>query len=79
MIAANLTSTSEITAYVKDQFWQPITSKNVAYSVDGSDGAHFDGADSNPDSTDSNGKSNITLISGNTAREVKVTAVVEQA
>lgn len=79
MIAANLTSTSEITAYVKDQFWQPITSKNVTYSVDGSDGAHFDGADPNPDSTDSNGKSNITLISGNTAREVKVTAVVEQA
>lgn len=79
MIAANLTSTSEITAYVRDQFWQPITSKNVTYSVDGADGAHFDGADPNPDSTDSNGKSNITLISGNTAREVKVTAVVEQA
>jgi hypothetical protein len=78
MIAANLTSTSEITAFVKDQFWQPIVAKNVTYSVDGSDGAHFDGSDPNPDNTDGDGKSNITLISGNTAREVKVTAVVEQ-
>ena len=79
MIAANLTSTSEITAFVKDQFWQPVTSKGITYAVDGTDGAHFDGADPNPDNTDSDGKSNITLISGNTAREVKVTAVVEQA
>jgi len=79
MIAANLTSSSLITAFVKDQFWQPITSKAVTYSVDGTDGAHFDGADPNPDNTDSDGKSTITLLSGNTAREVKVTAVVEQA
>ena len=78
MIAANLTSTSLITAFVKDQFWQPVTSKNITYTIDGSDGAHFDGADPNPDNLDGDGKSNITLISGNTAREVKVTAVVEQ-
>ena len=76
MIAANLTSTSLITAFVKDQFWQPIESKNITYSVDGSDGAHLVG--SNPDTLDSDGKSTITLMSGNTAREVKVTSVVEQ-
>ena len=76
MIAANLTSTSLITAFVKDQFWQPIESKNITYSVDGSDGAHFVG--SNPDTLDADGKSTITLMSGNTAREVKVTSVVEQ-
>jgi hypothetical protein len=78
MIAANTTSTSLITALVKDQFWQPpITSKTVTFSVDGTDGANLD-PPSGEDTTDADGKANITLESGSTAREVKVTAVVEQ-
>ena len=76
IIAANLSSTSLITALVKDQFWQPITSRAVTYSVDGSDGAQI--LPPNPQNTNTDGKSTATLQSGNTAREVKVTAVVEQ-
>ena len=76
IIAANLSSTSLITALVKDQFWQPIIARAVTYAVDGSDGAQI--LPPNPDNTNTDGKATATLQSGNTAREVKVTAVVEQ-
>jgi len=76
IIAANEISTSTITAYVRDQFWNPIDGRSVTYSVDGSDGADIISA--NPSNTNVDGRSTATLRSGNTAREVQITAVVEQ-
>ena len=76
VIAANEVSTSNITAYVKDQFWNPVVGRAVTYSVDGSDGAVIVG--SNPVNTNADGRSTTVLKSGDEAREVKITAVVEQ-
>ncbi|GAG48937.1 unnamed protein product, partial [marine sediment metagenome] len=74
IIAANEISTSEIAAIVKDQFLQPITSRFVTFTEDDSKGSITD----SPVNTDSNGKAQTTYVSGNEAREVKITAVVEQ-
>jgi len=76
IIAANEVSTSNIVAYVRDQFWNPISGRAVTYSVNGSDGAQIISA--NPINTNVDGRSTATLRSGDEAREVQVTAVVEQ-
>jgi len=73
-IAANTISTAGITAMVKDQFLLPIPSRLVNFSDDDTTGTIV----TTPVSTDSNGKAMTTYRSGNTAREVKITAVVEQ-
>lgn len=74
VIAANTVSTSTITAIVKDQFFQPISGRLVYFSDDDSVGSVSPGNDN----TDSDGKAQTVYTSGNTAREVKITAVVEQ-
>ena len=75
IIAANLTSTSNITAIVKDQFLQPIVSRTVKFEDDDSPGF----VDPINDSTDSDGKAATVYKSGDQAREVKITAIVEQS
>ena len=75
-IAANLTSTSSITARVKDQFLEPITSRSVLFSIAGDAQATLIG--SNPTNTNSNGNATITVRAGDDAVELTVTAVVEQ-
>jgi hypothetical protein len=74
IIAANNLSTSDITAYVKDQFLQPIPGRRVTFSENG-DGAITAGTQIN---TDSNGMAQTVYRAGITASEVTITAVVEQ-
>jgi hypothetical protein len=73
-IAANTVSTAGITAMVKDQFLLPIAGRLVAFTDDDTPGYIV----TTPVNTDSDGKAMTTYRSGNTAREVKITAVVEQ-
>ena len=75
IIAANTVSTTDITAIVKDQFLQPIVGRLVYFSDDDSTGSITGGT---PINTDSDGKAETIYTSGDTAREVKITAVVEQ-
>lgn len=75
VIAANTVSTSDITAIVKDQFMQPISGRLVQFSDDDDVGI-ISGL--NPVNTDSEGSASTVYKSGETAREVKITAVVEQ-
>jgi len=80
IIAANLSSTSTITATVRDQFWEPIASRAVTYSVsDPGGGTDATIISPNPKNTNSEGVSSAILLSGNAASEVTVTAVVEQS
>jgi hypothetical protein len=74
IIAANEVSTSDIIAIVMDQFLQPITSRSVSFSDDDSVGS----ITTTPVNTNSEGKAQTSYESGNQAREVKITAVVEQ-
>lgn len=74
VIAANTISTSTVVATVKDQFLQPIVGRLVAFTDDDSAGYVV----TTPVNTDPDGKSITSYKSGNTAREVKITAVVEQ-
>jgi hypothetical protein len=76
IIAANASSTTNITAIVKDQFLQPIVSRAVTFSEDDGVGILIG---SNPINTDSDGEAGIVYQSGTTAREVTITAVVEQS
>jgi len=78
IIAANLVSTSSIVAFVRDQFWNPITARNVTYSIGSPGGTAPTIISANPSPTNSNGRSTATLKSGDTAGEVTVTATVEQ-
>ncbi len=75
IVAANGASTSAIEAYVRDQFWEPIQFRTVTFSVDGSDGAQVSPTGPN---TDTNGRATTTFTAGITAREVTVTAKVDQ-
>jgi len=75
IIAANTVSTSDITAIVRDQFLQPISGRLVYFSDDDPVGNITGGT---PKSTDSDGKAQTVYTSGNSAREVKITALVEQ-
>jgi len=74
IIAANNLSTSDITAYVKDQFLQPIAGRRVTFSENG-DGAITAGTQIN---TDSDGMAQTVYRAGVTASEITITAVVEQ-
>ncbi|HLD90920.1 MAG TPA: invasin domain 3-containing protein [Patescibacteria group bacterium] len=74
IIAANNLSTSDITAYVKDQFLQPIAGRRVTFSENG-DGAITAGTQIN---TDSDGMAQTVYRAGVVASEVTITAVVEQ-
>jgi len=75
VLAANQVSTSTIVAFVKDQFFQPITSRIVYFSDDNTLGD----VDPDSDGTDSDGKAQTTYTSGDDAVEVKITALVEQS
>ena len=74
IIAANGLSTSDIVAFVKDQFLQPIAGRRVTFSENG-DGSITGGTQIN---TDSNGRAQTEYRAGTTAQEVTITAVVEQ-
>jgi hypothetical protein len=73
-IAANAIATTDIVAIVKDQFLQPIASRLVAFSDDDSVGFII----TTPVNTDGDGTAQTSYRSGTSAREVKITAVVEQ-
>jgi len=75
ILAANTVSTSDVTAIVKDQFMQPISGRLVQFSDDDSVGII---SGPNPVNTNSEGSASTVYRSGETAREVKITAVVEQ-
>lgn len=75
IIAANTVSTAEIVAVVKDQFGQPVVGRMVYFTEDDPVGSITGGT---PISTDNEGRSQTIYKSGNTAREVKITATVEQ-
>jgi hypothetical protein len=74
IIAANGLSTSDIIAFVKDQFLQPIAGRRVTFSENG-DGSITGGTQIN---TDSAGRAQTEYRAGTTAAEVTITAVVEQ-
>ena len=74
MIAANLVSTSDIVAIVKDQFLQPVVGRLITFSDDNTHGYVLP----TTDNTDSDGKAETVYRSGDDATEVKITAVVEQ-
>lgn len=75
IIAANTIATTDIIAIVKDQFWQPIIGRLVYFTEDDPVGSITGGT---PKNTDSDGKAETIYTSGSAAREVKITAVVEQ-
>jgi len=74
IIAANLVSTSDVVAIVKDQFLQPVVGRLVTFTDDNTNGIII----GSPDNTDADGKAEVTYRSGDDAAEVKITAVVEQ-
>lgn len=75
IIAANQISTSNIIALVKDQFFQPVPGRIINFADDDTVGFVLPVTKS----TDNEGKATITYTSGNTAREVKITATVSQS
>jgi len=75
IIAANTVSTADIEAIVKDQFGNPVVGRLVYFTDDDPVGSIIGGT---PIGTDSEGKAQTVYKSGNTAREVKITATVEQ-
>lgn len=81
VIAANTVSTASLIAIVKDQFLQPVTARLVTFSDDDTVGyVTYTGAPGGgvTDTTDSTGAAHMYYRSGNTAREVRITAVAEQ-
>ncbi len=74
IIAANTISTTDIVAIVKDQFLQPISGRLVNFADDDTVGSIV----TTPVNTDANGRAQTEYRSGSQAREVKITAVVEQ-
>lgn len=75
ILPANSTSTSSITAIVKDQFNLPIVAKPVTFTEDDPAGSIIG---SNPANTDSDGVAITTYRAGSSAREVKITATAQQ-
>lgn len=75
LIAANAVSTSTITAIVKDQFLQPVTSRFVYFTVASAGGGSIPAA---PATTDSTGTATEVYSSGTTASEPQITARSEQ-
>ena len=74
IIAANGLSTTNINAWVKDQFLQPIKSRRVTFSENG-DGSITGGTEIN---TDNNGFVQTVYRAGTTAQDVTITATVQQ-
>lgn len=74
ILPADLVSSSLITAIVKDQFLNPIASKQVYFTDDDANG-YIVGS---PDSTDSNGVATVSYVAGSTANEVRITATAQQ-
>jgi len=75
IIAANQVSSSDIVATVKDQFNQPVVARLVYFTDDDNYGSITGGT---PINTNSEGEAATIYKSGNQAREVKITATVEQ-
>jgi len=75
ILPANKTNTSEITAIVKDQFNLPIGGKAVYLTDDDVEGEILA---PNPANTDQDGVAITSYLAGNVAREVKITATVQQ-
>lgn len=73
-IAANTIDTSTIIATVKDQFLQPISGRTVYFSEDDTVGSVSPATPS----TNTDGVATTVYTSGNTARLVKITALVNQ-
>jgi len=67
-------SSSSITAIVKDQFNQPVVGRNVDFTDDDPTGSIAP----TPVSTDGDGVAQTTYSSGNSAREVRITATAQQ-
>jgi len=74
IIAANTVSTSSVVAIVKDQFLQPIVGRLVYFTEDDPVGSII----GSPQNSDADGEASVTYKSGTSAREVKITARVEQ-
>ena len=74
IIAANGLSTTDIKAWVKDQFLQPIQFRRVTFSENG-DGSITGGTEIN---TDADGFAQTVYKAGTTAQSVIVTATVQQ-
>ena len=74
IIAANGLSTTNIKAWVKDQFLQPIKNRRVTFS-EGGDGSIIGGTDLN---TDSDGFTQTVYKAGVIAEDVTITAIVQQ-
>ncbi len=68
------TSTTTVTAVVKDQFGNPVSGRAVTFSEDGEGSL----VGSNPSMTDSDGRATITYEAGESAEEVAISATVEQ-
>ena len=73
-IAANAIATTDIVAIVKDQFLQPVASRLVNFTDDDTVGFII----TTPVSTNAEGMAQTSYRTGTSAREVKITAVVEQ-
>lgn len=74
ILPANGVNTSAITAIVKDQFNQPISSKSVAFTDDDANGF----ITATPINTNANGVATTSYKAGTTANEVKITATAQQ-
>jgi len=74
ILPANGVNNSTITAIVKDQFNQPISSKNVYFTDDDPNGF----ITASPIATNAGGVAVTAYKAGTTAREVKITATAEQ-
>lgn len=75
MIAANISSTSQIVATVTDQFLLPITSRTVNFSAAGTGYGTIPPSGS----TDSDGKATVSYTAGILAGEITITAIVNQS
>jgi len=76
IIAANGLASTNVIARVKDQFFQPIAGRLVYFGHDDPSGGEIVGG--NPVNTDGGGEAGTIYRSGNEAREVKLTATVDQ-
>jgi hypothetical protein len=74
VIAANGLSTTDIRAWVKDQFLQPIKNRRVTFSEAG-DGSIIGGVELN---TDTEGFAQTVYKAGTLAQDVLITATVQQ-
>ncbi len=75
ILSANGTSTTLITARVKDQFWQPVAGRLVYFDHDEDSSGTITPS---PVNTDSGGESTTIYKAGTKATEVKIIALIEQ-